>query len=153
MHIIWTWIWTVTKGTCLGALGGLYVNRRGHDRMVVGYTTWCAISTYHHQSCEFETRSRRGVFNTTLCDTVCQWLVTGRWFVPATPVSYTNKTDGHDTTWYKPYTINLYIQDWLYVHYLYYCNIYLSLSGSWHIYKQTKNIDMIKYIKTKLAEG
>ena len=22
--------------------------RRGHDRMVVGFTTTCAISTYHH---------------------------------------------------------------------------------------------------------
>ena len=28
-----------------------------------------------------------------LCDKVCQWLVTGRWFSPGTPVSPTNKTD------------------------------------------------------------
>ena len=33
---------------------------------------------------------------TTLCDKVCQWLATGRWFSPAPPVSYTNKTDHHD---------------------------------------------------------
>ena len=30
---------------------------------------------------------------TTLCDKVCQWSVTGRWFSPGPPVSSTNKTD------------------------------------------------------------
>ena len=33
-----------------------------------------------------------------LCDKVCQWLATGRWFSPGTPVSSTNKTDRHDIT-------------------------------------------------------
>ena len=33
------------------------------------------------------------VLNTTLCYKVCQWLATGRWFSPGTPVSSTNKTD------------------------------------------------------------
>jgi hypothetical protein len=28
----------------------------------------------------------------------CQWLATGRWFSPGTPVSSTNKTDRHDIT-------------------------------------------------------
>ena len=28
---------------------------------------------------------RRGVLNTTLCDKVCQWLATGRWFSSGTP--------------------------------------------------------------------
>jgi hypothetical protein len=32
---------------------------------------------------------------TTLCDKVCQWLATDRWF---SPVSFTNKTDCHDIT-------------------------------------------------------
>ena len=33
----------------------------------------------------------------TLCDQVCQWPATGRWFSsPGTPVSSTNKTDYHD---------------------------------------------------------
>ena len=32
---------------------------------------------------------------TTLCDKVCQWLETGRWFSPGPPVSSTNKTDRH----------------------------------------------------------
>jgi hypothetical protein len=35
---------------------------------------------------------------TTLCDKVCQWLATGRWFSPAPLVSSTNKTDRHDIT-------------------------------------------------------
>jgi hypothetical protein len=38
------------------------------------------------------------VLNRTLCDKVCQWLVTGRWVFPSTPVSSTNKTDRHDIT-------------------------------------------------------
>ena len=35
---------------------------------------------------------------TTLCDKVCQWVATGRWFSPGPPVSFTNKTDRHDIT-------------------------------------------------------
>jgi len=34
---------------------------RGCDRMVVGFTTTYAISSYHHWCCEFESRSGRGV--------------------------------------------------------------------------------------------
>ena len=39
---------------------------------------------------------RRGVLDTTLWYKDCQWLAVGRWFSPGTPVSSTNKTDGHD---------------------------------------------------------
>ena len=35
---------------------------------------------------------------TTLCDKVCLWLATGRWFSPGPPVSSTNKTDRYDIT-------------------------------------------------------
>jgi hypothetical protein len=40
---------------------------------------------------------------TTLYEKVCQWLATGCWFYPGTPVSSTNKTDRHDKTeiWLK----------------------------------------------------
>jgi hypothetical protein len=31
--------------------------RRGHDCIVVGFTTTSAISAYHHKHCEFESRS------------------------------------------------------------------------------------------------
>jgi hypothetical protein len=60
---------------------------RGHDRMVVGFTTTCAISAYHHWRCEFESCSWQGVLDTTVCDQVCQLLTTGQWFFPSTLVS------------------------------------------------------------------
>jgi hypothetical protein len=49
-------------------------------------------------SYEFESHTWRGVLETTLCDKVGQWLATGRWFSPVTPVSSTNKTDRQDIT-------------------------------------------------------
>ena len=52
--------------------------RRGRDRMVVGFTTTCAISAYHNQSFDFESHSWRGVLDTTLCDKVCHLLATGQ---------------------------------------------------------------------------
>jgi len=41
-------------------------DRRGRDRMVVGFTTTYAMS------CEFESRSWQGVLDTTLYDKVWQ---------------------------------------------------------------------------------
>jgi len=41
---------------------------------------------------------RRGVLETTLCDKDGQWLATGLWFSPVTPVSSFNKSDCHDIT-------------------------------------------------------
>jgi hypothetical protein len=70
--------------------------RRGHDCMVVGFTTTCVISAYLQLSCEFESRWLQSVLDTTLCDKVFQWLATGQWFSLGTPVSSTNKTDNHD---------------------------------------------------------
>jgi hypothetical protein len=67
----------------------LFRGRRG--RIVVGFTTTCA-------SCEFDSRSWRGVFDTTWCDAVCQWHATGRWISLGTLVSPTNKTHRHDIT-------------------------------------------------------
>jgi hypothetical protein len=43
-------------GNCSDSVRG----RRGHDRMLVGFTATYAISAYHH-CCEFESRSGRGV--------------------------------------------------------------------------------------------
>jgi hypothetical protein len=67
-----------------------------HDRIVVGFTATYiysyAISAYYQKRCEFESRSWRGVIDTTLCDRI----VTGRWFSLGTPVSSTNKTSRHD---------------------------------------------------------
>jgi hypothetical protein len=44
----------------------------GHDRMVVGLTTTCAISAFHYKNCEFEPCSWHGVLDMTLCDKICQ---------------------------------------------------------------------------------
>ena len=38
----------------------------------VGFTTTSAISAYHHQSCEFESRSWRRVLDAALCNKVSQ---------------------------------------------------------------------------------
>jgi len=65
--------------------------------MVVGFTTTYAISAYHHWCCELKIISIRARC-TTLCDKVCEWLATGRWFSVGTPVSSTNKTDRPDIT-------------------------------------------------------
>ena len=72
--------------------------RRGRGRMIVGFTTTCAISVHHHKSCEFEPHSWRDAHDTTLSDKVCQLLTTVRWFSPSTPVSSINKTNLHDIT-------------------------------------------------------
>ena len=45
---------------------------------------------------KFESYSWWGVLDTKICDEVCQWLATGQWFSPGTPVSFTNKTYHHD---------------------------------------------------------
>ena len=48
--------------------------RRGRNRMLFGFTTTCAcaISAYHPLTCEFESRSLRGAFDSTVCDKVSQ---------------------------------------------------------------------------------
>ena len=63
------------------------MNRRG--RMVVEFTTTCAIIACHHLRCEFEPHSWRGVLDKTLCDKVCQWLATGLWISLGSPISAT----------------------------------------------------------------
>jgi hypothetical protein len=45
-----------------------------------------------------ESRSWQVLLDITLCNKVRQWLATGKWFSPGTPVSSTNKTDRHDIT-------------------------------------------------------
>ena len=58
-------------------------------RMVVEFTTTCAIVDYHHLGCEFEPHSWRGVLDKALCDKVCQCLATGLWISQGTPMSAT----------------------------------------------------------------
>ena len=81
----------LTKYACFTSNRG----RCGRGCLVVECTTTYVIRAYHHWSYEFESRSWRGVLDTTLGDKVCQWIATGRWF---SPVSSTNKTGFHDIT-------------------------------------------------------
>jgi hypothetical protein len=53
-------------------------------------------STLFNGSLIFESHSWGGILDTTLCNYGCQWLATGQWYSPDTPVSSTNKTDRHD---------------------------------------------------------
>jgi hypothetical protein len=86
VEVIWPYSMEITQG--------IYVwykvvqRRQGQIKIRVGYGV-------EHWSCEFEPRSWRSVFDTTLCDKACQWLTTGRCF---SPVSSVNKTDHHDIT-------------------------------------------------------
>jgi hypothetical protein len=43
-------------------------DRRSRDRMVVGFMTTYVISTFHHYSCELQSRSG----DTTICNQICQ---------------------------------------------------------------------------------
>jgi hypothetical protein len=60
----------------MGGGGG----RRGHDRMVVGFTTIYAISSYRQQRCEFEPRSWQGVLDTTLLSVTCGRTMVFSWY-------------------------------------------------------------------------
>ena len=70
--------------------------RLGRDRMVVG-----SIYNYLCNQCLslmlWVWISIRAMC-TTLCDQVCLWLATGRWFSPGPRVSSTNKTVRHHKT-------------------------------------------------------
>jgi hypothetical protein len=54
----------------------------GLDRMVVGFKATYVISTYHHLRCEFESHLGEVYSIQHIVIKVCQWLATGRWFLP-----------------------------------------------------------------------
>jgi hypothetical protein len=60
-----------------------------------GLVLWCFNSTFNNISVSSWWISVIFTHFLTLCDKVCQWLTTGQWFSQGTPVSCTNKTDGH----------------------------------------------------------
>jgi hypothetical protein len=57
------------------------VDRRGCDHMVVEFTTTCAVSVYHHGSCEFEFCSGEVYSIQHYMMKFCQWLATGLCFL------------------------------------------------------------------------
>ena len=58
------------------------MGRRGRDHMVIGFTTTMLCLP----------------ITTKYVIKFCEWLETGWWFSPGTPVSSTDKTDHHDIT-------------------------------------------------------
>ena len=83
-----SWLSKIVRGCC----------DRDHDRMVVGFTTTCA--NHCLSPLKLWVRTAFMLRCTSIQHYVkhIQWLVTGRWFSPGTPVSSTNKTDRHDIT-------------------------------------------------------
>ena len=55
----------------------------------------------HHWSFELESRSCRGVLDSTLCDKVCHWLAASRWFSPGTFAFL------HQYNWSPRYNLNI----------------------------------------------
>ena len=76
-------MWLTVMSTC-----ELYIV---DEWMILKYF-YCDMKRYQHthKVCLIS------ISNITLCDQVCQWLMTGRWFSPGTSVSSTNRTDRHD---------------------------------------------------------
>ena len=60
------------------------------------YKIWYNQTTNNNYNSQ--PHSQRGVLDKTLCDKVCQLLVTGWWFSPGALVSSANKTDRYDIT-------------------------------------------------------
>ena len=80
----------------------LFAEEQGYHKWALAHSSSCyRISKWDPRcrDCMVVVSSnslRQTVLNTTLCDTVCQWLTISRWFSLGTPVSSTNKTDRHD---------------------------------------------------------
>ena len=70
---------------------------RGNS-MVVGFTTTYVISSYHHQCCEFESRSWRGHLDKTLREKFVSDLLHFGGFLRVLPVSSINTTDSNNIT-------------------------------------------------------
>jgi hypothetical protein len=79
-------------------MGEFQVNMRAVLAVIIWYWIYNYLYNWCLSSLMLWVPIPLSVRCTTLCDKVCQWLAAGRWFSPGTPVSSTNKTDGHDIT-------------------------------------------------------
>ena len=96
--VILTFIWSLVSNEYINWNTVYYSNHHNEYSYIepMNFTTTYAISAYHHLYMLWVRISIRARC-TTLCDKVCQWLATGRWFSPGPPVSSTNKTARQDT--------------------------------------------------------
>jgi hypothetical protein len=82
VHLLWYWLyWKIcyVKGSSWSY--GSWIYNYLCNQCLPPLTLWVQIL------------HRQGVLDTTLCDKVCQWLATGRWFSLGTPVSSTKKNE------------------------------------------------------------
>ena len=77
---------------------GIIMYIRGRDRMVVGCWSYNYLCKQCLSPLMLWVRISISARCTTLCDKVCHWLATGRWFSPGSPVYSSNKTDRRDIT-------------------------------------------------------
>ena len=70
--------------------------RCGCDHMIIGFTTTCAISAYHHKVVSLNTADGEMYSIQHLCYKVFQWLVAGQWFSLGILVFSNNTTDRYD---------------------------------------------------------
>ena len=140
-------------------------DRRSRDRMVVGFMTTYVISTFHHYSCELQSRSG----DTTICNQICQWLAIGRSFSRGNLVSSINTTDFHDITeniveivndqnpnpeMHKPLTLTnmVYEKDtnpclWYWtMHMIFLSHIIAFMVMYWTFYSHRNNVNMIQNV-------
>jgi hypothetical protein len=72
--------------------------RSTRNFFTIGISSWIYNYLCKHCLSPLKLEPEPQLLDTTLCDKDCQWLATGLWFSPGTPVSSTNKTDHHDLT-------------------------------------------------------
>ena len=100
----WKWIYCLTDRRLELSKGMAYLfqNNMRDPSWSWSYGSWIYNYLCNHHLSPLKLWDqiplRQTVLDTTLCDKVCQWLVTDRWFSPGPLVSSTNKTDRHNIT-------------------------------------------------------
>jgi hypothetical protein len=102
---------------------------RGRDRMVVGFSNYLCNQCLSPLTLWVRTPIRRGVLDSTLCDKVCQWLATGWWFSPSTPVSSTNKLTACTVFTLKMFLYISIVSIWIHCLMYYICN--KTITNGW----------------------
>ena len=90
----WFFAWrVVTAIFCLH----ISIMHRGPS-FPLSYGSWIYNYLCNHHWLMLQVRISIRARCTSLCDKVCQWLATGRWFSLGPPVTSTKNTDRHDIT-------------------------------------------------------
>jgi hypothetical protein len=90
---------------------------------------------------------------TTLCDKVCQWLATGRWFSPGTPCKISVKKN----MWIKE-ILKVLLSNQIYIFHLLWCNykwnnmkwVFFNIYTNMCYVKQKGTVPLLLYVSVKL---